>query len=167
MIHVKNLKTLRKLRNHKEGELALVGENKVLYKYKDGNWTVEKTPPKGVTMSLYQINQSVFSSLPDITKDELEHSKEMINDYLSATKSKYYGLINNEEHYFTIFAVKPQYEAYKRLIDELIEALKNLGTIKTIDRDDDKFECWVTNSDGISHVYYLFDYSKGVIECAL
>lgn len=165
MITVKTLKNLRKLtKNNKKDELALVEEAKCIYQWDGSNWVLYNKPSHSTTF--YQMNQSVISALPAYTDEQISQAKEKIKTYVKDTNNHYYMLLNNETHYYTVLevGVNPK---YKSVEDEVISCLRELGTIKSIVKDEDHnaIECWATTDKEDTHVYYLFPYDKGVIKC--
>lgn len=165
MITVKTLKNLRKLtKNNKKGELALVEETKHIYEWDGANWVLYNKPSYSTT--LYQINQSAIGSLPAYTDEQISQAKDKIKTYVKDTNNHYYMLLNNEKHYYTVLevGVNPKYQSVE---DEVISCLRELGTIKSIVKDEDNnvIECWTTADEEHTYVYYLFPYDKGVIKC--
>lgn len=168
MLKIKDLKTLMKLtKNNKENELALIEETRTLYKWDGSNWHVYKDP-KGVNVSLYELNQGAMSAAPAMTDDAIKAAKETISDFVqSYHHAKYFLLLSNEKRYYTVFSVGNTTGTdfdYETIEDEVINCLQNQGTIKDIDKVDNGIEFWVT-VDNNSYVYYLFNYDQGVIKC--
>lgn len=168
MLKVKDLKTLRKLKaNNKIDELALVEETRTLYKWDGDNWNIYKNP-KGVNVSLYELNQGAMTALPAMTTDAIEAAKEKIAEYVSNIPfGRYYMLLSNDRKYYTIFHVGNASGTdfdYETIEDQVIDCLKNQGTIKDISAVDSGIEFWIT-IDNNSYVYYLFNYDRGVIKC--
>ena len=167
MLKVKDLKTLRKLNNNnKEGELAIVEETRVLYKWDGANWIVHK-PEGGIKANLYELNQSAMTALPAMETGAIETAKQKIVDFISNQQSKYFMLLSNERQYYTVFITG--YDTgtdfnYGKIEDEVIECLENRGILKDIDEVEGGIEFWLTEGDN-SYVYYLFDYQGGIIKC--
>ena len=78
-------------------------------------------------------------------------------------------LLNNEKHYYTVFWIqhKSNILSAQRIEDEVVECLKEIGTIKSIEKIDEKtIEAWVIDKDDEeAYAYYLFNYDKGVVIC--
>lgn len=82
----------------------------------------------------------------------------------------YWMLLNNERKDYTIFHINEPntYYSYtvKQLEEDLKETLQNRGQVLSIDKlEDGNYEIWIRDlvtEDNI--VYYLFDYTFGVIE---
>lgn len=167
MLRIKNLKTLRKLTtNNKDGELAIVEETRVLYKWDGANWIVYK-PEGGLKTNLYELNQGAMTAAPAMENGAIETAKQKIADYVSKQNSNYFMLLSNDRNYYTVFLTG--YDTgtdfnYSKIEDEVIECLQNRGILKDIDDVEGGIEFWLTENDN-SYVYYLFDYQGGIIKC--
>lgn len=167
MLKIKDLKTLRKLtKNNKEGELAIVEETRVLYKWDGANWIVYK-PEGGLKTNLYELNQGAMTAAPAMEIGAIETAKQKIVNYISKQNSNYFMLLSNDRNYYTVFLTG--YDTgtdfnYPKIENEAIECLQNRGILKDIDEVEGGIEFWVTEGDN-SYVYYLFDYQGGVIKC--
>ena len=162
MLRVKDIKTLRKLKNNnKVNELALVEDTRAMYKWDGSNWQ-SYVSPKGINTSLYEINQAAVTGLPACGKGELDSFKDTLTQWRQETDKGYYMLLSNDERYYTVIIPTGQGATFG---SEVIECLASRGQIKSIELlENNSFECWVTH-DNDSHVYYLFPYEEGVIEC--
>ena len=162
MLRVKDLKTLRKLKaNNKLNELALVEETRAMYKWDGSNWQ-SYVSPKGVNTTLYEINKTAVTGLPECKEDELSNKESELTNWRNETNKEYYMLLSNEEHYYTVFATTGEGQPFGT---EVIDCLKTRGQIKSIDLlENGSYECWITH-DNNSYVYYLFSYEEGVIKC--
>lgn len=167
MLRIKDLKTLRKLTtNNKDGELAIVEETRVLYKWDGANWIVYK-PEGGLKTNLCELNQSAMTAAPAMENDSIEAAKQKIANYVSKQNSSYFMLLSNDRNYYTVFLTG--YDTgtdfnYAKIEDEVIECLQNRGILKDIDDVEGGIEFWLTEDDN-SYVYYLFDYQGGIIKC--
>ena len=56
-------------------------------------------------MTLYELNQAGYSSLPDMTYADILNNIKEISKYLDKHPSKYYALLNNDLRYYTLFAI--------------------------------------------------------------
>ena len=164
MLKVKNLKMLRKLRNNnKVNELALVEETRSIYKWDGKNWHSYKSPT-GINVSLFEINQSAMTALPAYDDRSIAGAKDRVAEWYEKNKGSYFMLLSNEKRYFTIFHIGSTSD--KPFLEELFDCLTELGEIKDISiNEDNAIECWIT-SDNTSYAYYLFNYDRGIIECA-
>jgi len=121
-------------------------------------------------MTLYELNQAGYTGLPKMAKSAIEKKRcditEWLDDilpYYDMEQDIYFMLLNNERHYYTIFTWK-EGESYD-LASEIISVVKDLGTLKSIElNNDNAWEFWITHPDTTTQAYYLFDYTKGVIE---
>jgi len=163
MLRVKDIKTLRKLKeNNKINELALVEDTRVMYKWDGSNWQ-SYVSPKGVNTTLYEINQAAITGLPECSEEELSAKTDEFTKWREETNKQYYMLLSNDERYYTMFVTR-QYHKLPFGV-EVMDCLKSRGQVKSIELlDNGSFECWITH-DNDSHVYYLFPYEEGVIEC--
>ncbi len=166
MIKVKDLKTLKALHNHDEGELALVEKTNKIYVYKD-KWVEYNPEEGGLTVSLYDVNKMAMPNLPDLTDEQINEAKNTIKNFITEN-SHFWMLLNNEKRYYTIFWLSDHRNISldPRIEDEVIECLKELGTIKSIEQVDDAIEAWIIDkNDSEAYAYYLFNYDKGVVVC--
>lgn len=124
-------------------------------------------------MTLYEMNQAGYASLPRMAKSAVETKRVQVSDWLQETilpqyyneQNIYMMLLNNDinYHYYTIFAW--QEGSSNALATEIFSIVKELGTIKAIEKNDNgAWEFWITNQKGATNAYYLFDYTQGVIE---
>ena len=111
---------------------------------------------------MYEINQAAVTGLPACGKGELDSFKDTLTQWRQETDKGYYMLLSNDERYYTVIIPTGQGATFG---SEVIECLASRGQIKSIELlENNSFECWVTH-DNDSHVYYLFPYEEGVIEC--
>ena len=110
-----------------------------------------------VTVSQYQLNQTYYKNLPEMTYEQIEEKKEMIEQFLMP--HIYFLLLNNDLHYYTF--IEDNFED----IDVLIDLVTSLGELKAIELNEDApmIEFWVEKDD-VCHMYGLIEYSKGWIE---
>ena len=122
-------------------------------------------------MTLYEMNQAGYASLPKMAKSAIEARRQAIIEWLEQTimpgydneQSIYFMLLNNDLHYYTLF-VWGENDA-NVLANEIISIVKDLGTLKSIELNDNgAWEFWITKPDASTNAYYLFDYTQGVIE---
>jgi len=167
MIKVKDFKMLEALPNHSPEELALVEDENKVYIYKD-EWVEYNPEDGGLTVSLYDVNKLAMPNLPDLTDEEIDEAKHMIAQFVGP-KTQFWMLLNNEKHYYTVFWIqhKSNILLMQRIEDEVIECLKEIGAIKSIEKvDDNTIEAWVIDKDDLeAYAYYLFNYDKGVVIC--
>ena len=122
-------------------------------------------------MNLYEMNKLLIEQTN--LKEDKEEMNKVLKEYLVRKKSKYYMLLSNEMHYYTIFDVHSKkyniYDLADKIIKEIGECFENLGTVASCELTEDKeaIEIWIgkTDSEGKAEidVFYLFDYERGVI----
>ena len=111
-------------------------------------------------MTLYELNQAGYSSLPNMTYADILNNIKEIKKYLNEHSSKYYALLNNDLKYYTLFAIVSN---PSDLIAEIISVVTSLGKIKSIEATDSMVEFWIEYK-GECHMFAFFDYDNGVIE---
>lgn len=167
MIKVKDFKMLEALPNHSPEELALVEDENKIYIYKD-EWVEYNPEEGGLTVSLYDVNKMAMPNLPDLTDEQINEAKHMITQFIGP-KTQFWMLLNNEKHYYTVFWVKHENNLLliNKIEDEVVDCLKEIGTIKSIEKvDENTIEAWVIDKDDLeAYAYYLFNYDKGVVVC--
>lgn len=173
MISLKNKKMLDALPNHTDKEYALVEEEKRIYQYHEesDSWEpVGAGTEINTGMTLYEVNQAVVNKLEPLDEYVLSAKEVLIKDFIKNSKNKYYMLLCNELHYYTVFVtglLNPPKENAP-IQREITTCLFKMGTVKSIEETPDKnaIEIWVTtDEDKSSHMFYLFPYDEGVIEC--
>ena len=80
MLEVKNKKILLKLRNHKEGEYVKELDEDKIYQYLDGCWKEYEAPK--FSMSLYDINKSVYLKKDNLDDFGISEGKALIRSYV-------------------------------------------------------------------------------------
>ena len=118
------------------------------------------------TGTLYEINQNIMKTQPIMKKKQLEEKeKEIKAFFMEEINSKYFMLLCKELSDYTVFVI-PSVIRCGFAVSELNECLKNRGDILSIEKTEDgiAFEIWIKNAEDV-HVYYLFPYMDGIIEC--
>lgn len=163
-------KTMYALPRPALGEIVYTTDTQKVYVYTEEGWQPlgdnVKLEGEGLKMSLYDLNQSIISQLPELT--ELDDKINLINEYKTNTANQYYMLYGKDISYFTLFHCQnPIFTGnYPTLGEEVIDCLKSIGIIKCIDYTENKdaIEIWVDYND-TSVCIYLFPYDNGVINC--
>lgn len=128
----------------------------------------QKIEGKGeVTMSLYEINQSLISQLPPYDEEKVDDLIERINhwDIDKNYRVTYYMMLNNDKHYYTIlrYEDKITHTDFSTLGEAVIVLLKEMGyKIMSDEIIDDHCEIWVKN-DEETIAYLIFPYDQGVV----
>lgn len=129
-------------------------------------------------MTLYELNQAGYAAMPKMAKSKVENAQSKICDWIESTLKNhggediYYMLLNNDLHYYTIFNWRyldsrdgVSSSDSEDVVREIFSIVKDLGTLKSIELNDDgAWEFWITSPDATTNVYCLFDYTRGVIE---
>lgn len=113
-------------------------------------------------MTLYELNQAGYASLPKMTKAELKKAKEDIVNFLESHSSNYYMMLNHDNNYYTLFTYKNDRNV-NALTEEVISIAKSLGELKSIEVNGDMLEIWILYNNKCD-MYALFNYEKGVIQ---
>ena len=115
-------------------------------------------------MNIYELNKAGYANLPSLTPEQIEASKPALIQFLTTFSSRYYMLVNNESHYYTLFTYGGL-SNIETLADEILSIVKELGEIKSIERNKRMMEFWIVDKvDKECRLYPFFDYSRGVIE---
>ena len=164
MVTVDNLKILKALKNHEDGEVFYVKDENKLYVWQDESQTYKEIDPKaasesGLKMNLYEINKSIISQMEPLDEARLNDLKDMIDNLYF---EQYYLLYGREINYFTLF-VKNGYETTETLGEALISCLKSFDKVYSYEKlEDDTIEIWVEDNE-CTTVLYFFDYTNGVV----
>lgn len=121
-----------------------------------------------ITMgSLYEMNQQLVKKLPVLEGIKKDTALSSIGSWFSSHyKNHYYMLLCKEKSDYTVFYIPES--NYLKAISEIQEVLESRGKIIAIDyvHGADAYECWVRDPEDLDvHMYMLFDYDWGVIEC--
>jgi len=162
MVRVKDINILNSLQIHEDKEFALVEDEQKVYQYMDGEWQEYKSD-QNLGVTLYEINQMAVQQLEALDDEQITTAKTYIRDLTYKFDSQYFMLLCRDLNYYTIFILDKDSEP--KFEDEVVECLKVLGEIKSIEIYDELIECWITDAENTAHVAYLFDYSQGVIKC--
>lgn len=117
-------------------------------------------------MTLYELNQAGYNSLPSFTEEDFNNSINLIEKFIAkkdAFGHNYWMLLNNESRYYTLFNEKENFSAHYYFVNTLLEVIKELGEVKSIEIKEDAIEFWIVYQ-GECKVFYFFNYTQGVIE---
>ena len=122
-------------------------------------------------MDLYSINKNAVAALPP-----LEITEEVLNkiDRLhERLNNVYYMLLCRDMNYYTIFYTVSNWAVFgtacTKLGETVVDCLKNVGTIKSIEPVDydNAIEIWIDTVDNeenpVTYCMYLFPYDEGVV----
>lgn len=146
----------------KEGDIARCRENSKACKYTNGEW---KEVQGNLNFSNYQMNQMMIYGLKDLTEEEIAEKQKEVQSFVQGKEDTYYMLLCKDCSYYTVFHLIAE---GPKIASEVIECVKELGTIKDIYtvEDGSAIEIWFSDAE-TAHVAYFFPYQKGVIECTL
>ena len=146
-----------------EGEVAFHTLDKCYYIWHDGDWHKLQVEGGGLELGLYDLNKQIIEQLPTLTPEELENKKEIINEFHKKYNNEFYMLYGKEISYFTLFKLNKNTTQFG---NEVIDCLKNVGFIKSIDKTetDDAIEIWIQPETIESTCLYLFPYDSGLVE---
>ena len=117
-------------------------------------------------MTNYELNQVNYANQPNLTPSEIDAKFEVIDSFLNETYAKYYMLMCRDIWYCTMFAPRDGFTKinFSDMAIEIIDILKNdFDNFKGLEVYEDKLELWIT-VDGEVRAFYLFPYTKGVIQ---
>lgn len=114
-------------------------------------------------MTLYELNQAAYNSLPELKDDALKEAEAKLCEYLSNNEANYYMMLNHDLRYFTIFTYGKDKPVPDWMASSMIDIAQSLGTLKSIEIAPNMAEFWITSSAGCN-MYAVFPYDKGVIE---
>ena len=115
-------------------------------------------------MTTYELNKTVIAKLPsNLSRSDIKTKLHEL--YLRDIDVKFYMLLCNDIHYYTVFFREPGPEVTDYFEDVVIECLKDNGEVKYIDWNETEtaLECWVINENNECNMFMLFPYDKGVI----
>ena len=119
-----------------------------------------------ITTNLYEFNKTNMLQIPPL--EEAACERQLLKAAESMLLWEYAMLLSNERKDYTVFKIDNanMYE----IEQELTSTLFNRGTI--IDLyivDNNAWEIWIKdkneNGEDEAYIYYLFDYSFGVVDC--
>ena len=170
MIEIQNLKMLKALQNHEDGEIALVLDEQAMYRYSEEikDWIiVPKDESLDSGLTLYDLNKMIIAQTPELTEAEIQKKKIGINEYIKTTQNQVYMLLFKDISYYTVFI--GNFANRQPMEQEVIECLQYLGTIKAIDIDTETgmIECWIHQQGAEQPIAgYFFAYDGGTILCS-
>ena len=167
-MEIQNLKLLKALKNHDDGEIIYVLDEKAFYQYdaeKEDWFPVPQEDNSNFTE--YDLNKMVVKGMPSLTPEQLAAKENEIRHYVEITKNTVYMLLFKDISYYTVFI--KNIKDCNPIEQEVIECLDYLGEIKDIEVYEDRnmVECWVHEKGAeLPMVGYFFAYDGGTILCA-
>ena len=115
--------------------------------------------------NLYDFNKQAIANEPPLDMIEFNiDTDNLISDIMAqAVKGhKYWMLLNNERKDYTVFILLTKEGTLK----EFRETLQNRGQVISIDKqEDNNYEIWIREPETQENfVYYLFDYTFGIVK---
>lgn len=146
-----------------DGEVVQHTLDDCYYIWKDDTWNKFQIEGGGLELGLYDLNKQIIEQLPTLTPEELENKEETINELHKKYNNEFYMLYGKEISYFTLFKLNKNTTQFG---NEVIDCLKNVGFIKSIDKTEteDAIEIWVQPETIESTCLYLFPYDSGLVE---
>lgn len=121
-------------------------------------------PDIDLGMNLYDFNKQAMSQIEALDPIEFNKITEEIADTMFSNKEKKLAwmLLSNERKDYTVFIPLTKEGTLK----ELRPTLRNRGIVTDITkREDGNYEIWIRDSETKENfVYYLFDYTFGLIQ---
>lgn len=118
--------------------------------------------------TLYEANKQIMANEPPMNISDIVIAKDELLNYLQEESNvKYFMLLNNELHDYTVFNIDRTSNNESDVVDILVdECLMNRGTLLSIEEDATTraYEIWIKNEENEAYVYYFFPYDEGVIE---
>jgi len=126
--------------------------------------------PNASLGTLYDMNKQLMLKEKPLDFMQINKVKDKIEDWFNWMLDGYAMLLCRERYDFTVFHLYEKENKNPPAVaaQELIEVLKNRGTILSIEKDNninnDAWEIWL-NIDGEVFAYYLFCCDDWVIQC--
>jgi len=130
---------------------------------------MNKTDKHNVSLgTLYDFNKQIMLQQKNIAKSDLEIKKAALEDWFNQQLDEYAMLLCRERYDFTVFHLysKLNPNPPKIAVSELIDLLKERGTILSIEKDNTNtaWEIWIKINNE-AFLYYLFNCDDWVIQC--
>ena len=120
----------------------------------------EKNKQINLGVSLYDVNKNLMAN--ETPLDTILLNRKIIEVANCMTAKEYWMLLCNERKDYSVFKI----ENPNNLIEELTITLTNRGQVLSIDKQEDgNYEIWIRDYNTQENfVYYLFDYTFGIIK---
>lgn len=116
-------------------------------------------------MELYEFNKLGYASLPPMSAIRVEENTKKLSEWLSERHAgKYWMLLNNEAHYYTLYVWEKG--SARDFAKDLVSLAQELGVVKSIEPTaaNDGYEFWITDRFNETRMYMFFNYDRGVIK---
>jgi hypothetical protein len=113
-------------------------------------------------LSIYEINKNLMKEEKPLDPITINIAIKKAADGVLSSFKKYWMLLCRERNDYTVFIITGS----NKLEDELKETILNRGKLLDISQQEDgNFEVWIRDPETEENfVYYLFDYTFGIIE---
>ena len=113
-------------------------------------------------LSIYEINKNLMKEEKPLDPIAINIAIKKAADGVLSSFKKYWMLLCRERNDYTVFIIIGS----NKLEDELKETILNRGKLLDISQQEDgNFEIWIRDPETEENfVYYLFDYTFGIIE---
>lgn len=166
MVQIQNFTLLKEMPQNRfeKGEVAwLTDEEKLVY-YNGEKWVEMQGSAEGLSLNLYELNKTIINQLEPLSEQELAEREQLINEFDATILSDYYMLLCKDISYYTIFDREKTIFLANPLGEEVIDCVKNVGEIMSIDKTEDgNIEIWVRNNEDVMCMY-LFDCKSLVVK---
>ena len=118
------------------------------------------------SQTLYELNQQLMANEKKISGLDLISKRKSLEMFFKNSSAEYFMMLCKERSDYTLFHLHDE-KSYIKSAEEVIECMKERGTILAIDRTQDSlaYEIWIRFENEVNSCYYLFEYDKGVINC--
>lgn len=115
--------------------------------------------------TLYEFNKANMKQIPAYDAISLNRLCGKVAEWQSDNDFKYLMLLSKERSDYTIFNFSREETEIELFKKDLIETLTNRGKVIdiTLQKETNAYEIWIKEDDEC-FIYYLFDYSYGVVE---
>ena len=123
---------------------------------------MDEKPTVDLGVTLYDLNKQAMSKEPPL--DVIAFNIKMSKMAEKLVNKKYWMLLCNDRKDYSVFKIDNP-DNKRKLIDEVSITLHNRGEILSIaEQEDGNFEIWIKDfNTREAFVYYLFDYTFGII----
>lgn len=159
---VESISTLEELYNREsqENDVVYIEETESYKVYKNGEWVDWDSSDSNLTLSLYDLNKSMFANTKNMDWRKVENVIKKWNP-----SGTYFLLYGKEISYFTLF--KRSDNTTEKFHEVFKDCLINVGDLKACDitEDEDALEVWIKQKEnGEMTCLYLFNYDEGVVK---
>lgn len=118
----------------------------------------------GLTMSLYDLNQSSMLQFPPKTAEELDNIKPLLEDWHKQFLDRHFMLLSHKLHYYTIFENGISSMTFGQSVINILKEFNKIYSIEE-DKENQGWEIWacLQDTDTAPEIFYLFPYEAGVV----